>query len=458
MAAVISRIQGSTTVKVLLIGFLTLLLLIPLSMIRGLITERQQTMNQAQADIARAWGGQQIIGGPILVVPVRYRARRALNSEIIDYVHDEFYVLPAELTIEGGADTQVLERGIYEVPVFSASLSISGALRPPTLDSTGLEGFEVLWSEAVIALPIRDARPISEQVTIDVAGNSAQFGPGGERVPGFGNQLIVSLAELGIDQLTENQPFTLELEVGGSESLHFHPLGDTTRVALQSGWPDPSFQGNYLPVDREVSDEGFAAEWRVLSLGRGYPAEFRRSEPMQARGTFGVRLMPPLTVHAAALKASKYGVLFVGLSFIAFFLFEIFRKLRLHPVHYLSVGMANVVFYLLLIALAEHVGFGLAYFLSAIASTALITAYATSILHEWHRALPIMALLSGTYLQLYMILNAEDHAVLMGALTLFALLAGFMYLTRNVDWYSVDPAGSLGRQQAQSEATAEHER
>jgi len=439
------QLRATTTGKILFIAALTLLLLIPLAMIRDLIGEREQTRMTAEADIARAWGGEQIIGGPIVVVPISYGSRRLPDGSYGDATTDELFALPAELTIDADTSSQILERGIFEVPVYTAALGIAGVIRPPEFDPGSYPDLDVRWDEAVLALPLSDARSVSEPVRISIAGQQAAFGPGGTRVPGFGNQLVVALSDLGIGELEEPLAFTLELALGGSRSLGFLPLGDVTRVAIDSDWPSPSFQGEYLPDQRQVDSDGFSAAWQVLSLGRGYPSDFSRSssaqsvETRQAYGaSFGVTLMPPLSVHTAAFKASKYGVLFVGLTFIAFFLFEVFRKLRLHPMHYLSIGMANIIFYLLLLALAEHIGFGLAYLVSAVASIALIGGYASSVLGSPQRALPVVLLLSLTYLQLYMILNADDYAVLIGALTLFALLAAFMYLTRRVDWYQLD--------------------
>jgi inner membrane protein len=454
MAQALPRLAGTTTGKLVLMAALTLLLLIPLGMIRDLVAEREETRDLARAEIARAWGGPQTIGGPILAVPVNEPASLGGNRPGSAVFQDELYFLPAELTIEGGAVTQVLKRGIFELPVYTASLSISGSLRAP--DLAGFDGapLEAIWGEAVLALPISDARSIGAPVRIEIDGAAAELEPGGTRVPGFGNQLVVRLAELGLETIAAESTFTIQIQIGGAESLRFLPVGDATTVTLSSNWPQPSFQGDYLPAERSVDDAGFTATWRVLRLGRGYPSAWSRSATLVgsqslpsatnvAAASFGVDLMPPLTVHAANLKASKYGILFVGLTFIAFFLFEVFKRLRLHPVQYLSVGIANVLFYLLLLAISEHFGFGLAYTLSALASTALIGGYAAAVLGSAGRALPIAAMLGGTYLQLYMILNAEDYAVLIGALTLFSLLAAFMYLTRHVDWYALDPKSAL---------------
>jgi len=463
----LERLQGSVTVKVLLIGLLLLVLLIPLAMIEELIAERSRTSTTAADEIAGAWGRAQTIAGPVLAVPFRYA--RYFEHGVTDRVTDEAYFLPEELTIEGGADTEILHRGLYEVPVYTASLSITGRLRPATFDDAVYDELEVLWSEAALVLPVSDARAIEAPLLLTVGGATADFQPGGMRIPGLGDQLVVPLAALGLERLESARAFSFELGLQGTGALRFLPFGDVTSVELRSAWPSPSFAGAHLPDRREVGADGFSATWRVGNLGRGYPPTWRRSQatpptllaastalpsraqsaplPAPASGvsvsSFGVDLVVPVDVHAASLRATKYAALFLGLTFVAFFLFEVFTGLRLHALHYLCVGMANATFYLLLLALAEHVGFVLAYVLSALAATGLIGSYAAAILQQMRRALPIVGLLAGIYAYLYLTLTAEDYALLAGSFALFGLLAAFMHLTRRVDWYALGfaPAG-----------------
>jgi inner membrane protein len=211
----------------------------------------------------------------------------------------------------------------------------------------------------------------------------------------------------------------------------------------------------YLPERRTVTADGFSASWRVLDVGRGFPSRWTRSDP---RGTvsgestqFGAALMKPVGVHEASLRSVKYGVLLIGLTFAAYFLFELFATVRLHALQYLLIGIANCVFYLLLLALAEHVGFGIAYLASAVASTGLIVSYSVAVLRSMRRALPIGALLGALYSYLYVTLRAEDYALLLGALGTFCMLAAIMYLTRHVDWHAVRFAalGSISRDATQ---------
>ncbi len=431
----LKMLAGSVTGKVTFIGLLILVLLSPLGMIEGLVQERSALYDLAREEIGRSWGEAQIIGGPILVVPFSHT--RIVNGQSIA-VLDELYVLPERLQISGNAEAEQRRRGIYEVPVYTTRLRATGSFSPVAFASE-YQNLEVRWDQAAIALPIKDARSVREPIVLSGGSGTTVFEAGGTRVPGLRPVLVAPFAALGSPSLTAPLDFSLEIVLGGTGALHFLPLGDETQVALASNWPSPSFGGAYLPSERRVSTNGFTAEWRVLDLGRGYPSSWTRSDPPQSveASAFGVELITPVGVHEAALRATKYGVLIIGFTFVAYFLFELFAALRLHALQYLLIGLANAVFYLLLLARAEHLGFGPAYFTSAIASTALVATYSGAVLRSLRRAVPIGGLMTALYGYLYVTLQAEDYALLFGALGCFAMLAGFMYLTRHVDWFNV---------------------
>jgi inner membrane protein len=457
----INRFRAGVTGKLVFIGVLALVLLIPLGMIEGLIAERARHKLGAAADIANSWGGAQTIGGPILVVPFRYKRHYANTG--VETVTDELYVLPQELAIDGEATTDALKRGLYAVPVYNATLSVSGLARPANLESSDYPELEILWRDAVFALPLADPRSIRAPVRMTLAGTAVDFQAGGVRVAGFGTQLIAPLAAFGLERLDGAEAFSLEVTIAGTETLRFLPLGAVTRVSVESDWPSPRFTGAFLPEQRTVAADGFSATWRVLDLGRGYPSTWKRSDgapQLQSLATaspagavlpvgyadaqtasFGVDMVVPIGVHEAGTRAVKYAVLFLALTFLTYFLFEVFATLRLHPLQYLSVGLANCMFYLLLLALGEHIGFGLAYVASATASILLLGGYSAAILQSWRRAAPMIAMLTAVYGYLYATLLAEDFALLGGTVGLFAILAAFMYLTRHVDWYATSLDG-----------------
>ncbi len=439
MSDLIRRVQHSISGKVVFIAALILMLLIPMGMIKSLVSERAGSMLAAQTDIAEAWGGAQTVGAPILVVPFRYSTMR---SGVSVTVRDVFYVLPNELRYTGDVTTTVRYRGIFEVPVYTANLNVTGVLPAPEIDRNE-EDFEIEWDRVQISLPISDARSIRQSIELNLGDTTANFEPGGALVAGFGQQLSVSYAALGLESLDADQAFSFNLELGGTGDLDFLPLGDTTSVELNSTWPSPSFSGAYLPESREISDEGFSATWHVLDLGRGYPSSWYRSDytPDSVELTaFGVELLLPIGLYEASTRAAKYAILFIGLTFLIFFLFELFEELRLHPLQYLLLGLANCIFYLLLLAVSEHASFGLAYFASATASTALIGGYSAAVLGARERTAPVIVALTTMYIYLFVTLRAEDYALLSGALVLFIVLAFFMYATRHVDWYALEPS------------------
>ncbi|HLF11355.1 MAG TPA: cell envelope integrity protein CreD [Gammaproteobacteria bacterium] len=436
MKTLFEALQRSVTGKVVFIGLLILVLLIPIGMIRGLIFERMSLYDAARSQIANAWGESQIVGGPILAVPFQF-TRMSYAQPVT--VIDELYLLPEALEVAGDVQVQELKRGIYRVPVYTARLSITGRFAPPLIDGD-YHDLKILWDQAQLALPLSDARSIKEPVRLSVGESAANFQPGGTRVAAFGHQLVAPYAELGLESFDTAQAFSLSLVLGGTGTLRFLPLGDVTSVNLSSNWASPSFGGAYLPEDRNVEDTGFSAQWRVLNLGRGYPSSWKKSNtPPQGidASAFGVDLITPIGIHEASMRAAKYAVLFIGLSFVAYFLFELFAALRLHALQYLLIGMANCVFYLLLLALSEQIGFGWSYIVSATASTSLIGTYSAAVLGSARRALPVIGLLAAMYGYLYVTLKAEDYALLFGALGLFTVLAAFMFLTRRIDWHGV---------------------
>jgi inner membrane protein len=440
VVAAFKNLSGSVTGKVLFIGVLILVLLIPLGMIEGVVHERAQRYDEARADIARAWGAAQTIGGPILVVPFTYT--RFVNGQSVA-IRDELYLLPEQIEYDGRVEAEQRRRGIYKIPVYTARLRVTGRF-PAVGLGTEYTDLDILWNQAQIALPITDARSVREPIALASGNGTTVFEAGGVRVPGFGPQLVAPYAALQLGALTAPQAFSYELVLGGTGALQFLPLGDETGVAVTSTWASPSFVGAFLPSDRNIDASGFTAEWRVLDFGRGYPSAWKRTDPpafVAEASAFGAELITPVGIHEAALRATKYGVLILGFTFVAYFLFELFAALRLHALQYLLIGLANCVFYLLLLALAEHIGFGPAYVTSAVASTALITSYSGSILSSLRRAAPIGALLTALYGYLYVTLKAEDYALLFGALGVFTVLAGFMYLTRRVDWFDVTFGG-----------------
>ncbi|MEM7430545.1 MAG: cell envelope integrity protein CreD [Pseudomonadota bacterium] len=435
MQQLTQRLRASTTLKVFSIGVLILVLLIPMSMIESVIYERQSMGHVAERNIQQTWGMQQLVAGPVLVIPYKVYWTDADGDE---RSRDKIlYRLPKTLDIDADVRTERRYRGKHVVPVYTSTVTLAGAL--PSIEQLGLTPEHIVWEEAYVAIGISDGRAIAETPSMRINGNDVAFVPGGQRIDYLPPQIIAPLSSVA-DAIKTDQDiaFSIELHVKGSEMLRFLPFGDTTTVRMTADWDSPSFVGNYLPIERDISESGFTAEWKVSSIGRPLPAEWgERSDPTRnaEQSAFGVTLYTPISIYRLTERAAKYGVLFIGLTFVAYFMFEITGGLRLHPLQYLMVGMANALFYLLLISFAEHIGFGIAYLLSVIASSALIVGYSQAVLGTGRRSMVMGGILLLLYSFLYMTLKAEDYALLAGSIGLWLTLALVMYLTRRIDWY-----------------------
>lgn len=436
MQQIISGLRRSASIKTATIGFLILLLLIPVSMIRGVVEDRSQVLFEARNDIMRSWGGEQILSGPILVVPYT-RSYENRHGDVI--VEDKFvYVLPTNLDVSGSLATEIRYRGAHEVPVYRAMLNVSGRFDRPDMTTLDSHIDAIDWASAYVALFVSEARAITATPSIDVGAASATFRPGGAII--LTDMPAPIVADIGnpFTEGSDTAEFRTTLSINGTDTLKLMALGDTTNLQLESEWSSPSFTGNYLPTNHSISDAGFSANWQVSSLGRALPSRWTSSNAYAVNphhASFGVSLYMPVSLYQLMFRAVRYAILFIALTFVAYFLFEILAKLRLHPLQYLLVGFANAMFFLLLLSLAEHIGFGWAYLASALASSGLVGGYSGTVLGDRSRGLIMVGILFGLYGFLYMTLNAETYALLAGAIALWITLAIIMYLTRRIDWY-----------------------
>ncbi len=439
MHPIVSGIRRSVSLKVATVGFLILLMLIPVSMIKGVISERRAIGEQAKNDIMRSWGGMQNIAGPILVLPYDDVRVSQYGEKVV--TKRNAYLLPKELDFSVDLKPEMRYRGLHRVPIYSAIVRATGTIDLASVNDLDIDTNTINWRGAYISLAVSDARAITETPEIVIGSFNSAFAANGQQIVGMPPQIVAPIGELfeqtnlGLESELE---FSTNLAINGTDSLRFLPLGDTTTVSMKSAWPAPSFVGNYLPRERQVSDAGFEADWRISSLGRALPSRWISGSidgSAAMRSAFGVDLYIPIGLYQLTVRATKYAILFIALTFAAYFLFEIVGGLRLHPLQYLLIGFANSLFYLLLLSLAEHVGFGWAYLVSALASSALIVGYSFVVLVRRSRAISMSIILFCLYSFLYMTLQAESYAMLAGSLGLWVSLAAIMYLTRRVDWY-----------------------
>jgi len=424
----------STGAKALVIGVIVLGLLIPLALLRGLVSERSTLREQAYAKVAEGWGGELVTGGPLLVVPLE---RTIVDADKTRVERGELYLLPARLDITVQLDLEPQPRyvGIYAVPVYLSRVHLVGqfdfAALAPLLNRPGVT---YRWEQSRLRLPLSQVRSLREVQRARFAGSDIKLGPAG---PGLYRGVE---AEIDPDVFSQGKPvdFAFDTVLAGSRAFSILPVGSTTTVEVQSGWPHPSFQGAFLPVSREISDSGFEARWQVLELNRSYRQAWMDGEVNEQtllESAFGVGLYQTVDAYQRGERAIKYALLFIALTFLTFFAWEQVSRLRIHPLQYLLVGLALSVFYLLLIALSEHLSFALAYVVAATALVLLIGIYIAGALRSRTRGLVAGAAMTVVYGLLYVLVLSEDYALLLGAIILFLALAAVMLVTRKIDWY-----------------------
>jgi inner membrane protein len=432
----------SIYVKAVVITILTVLMLWPLSRVENLISERQELQHEAYAVIAAGFGGPQVIGAPILSVDTLQRTVSVDSSTKISTdlwtAGPTLHLMADDVQITGDVTVEVRSKGIYTVPVYVAKIAVTGQFKPDAMTRllTSDVDIRALPSHATLQLPLSSVKYVRSLQRFDVGGQALRATSG--QVAGL-EALSVPIDLAAIDR-TRPLNFHLEFDAAGSESLHFLPLGGTTAVSARVGWPHPDFEGAFLPISRETGAQGYSANWQVLELNRAIPQMWRGSavDGSVLATAFGVRMLQPSDLYTQNYRAVRYGILFVAITFACFFAWEhLVRGMRLHPMQYLLVGLALATFYLLLLALSEHLGFAGSYALAAAALVALITAYIAGATDNRPAAAGIGAALAASYGLLYVILGSQDYALLFGSLLLFAILATLMLATRRLDWANI---------------------
>ncbi|MDD4911450.1 MAG: cell envelope integrity protein CreD [Sideroxydans sp.] len=421
--------------KVLMVCLLALFLLIPLGMIQSKISERQMLQHQVQQDIARSASGPQTISGPYLLLRYKLRERTTIKDSnsieraaIVESAQ-ETLIAPRNLKIDGDADVETRSRGIYQARLFNLHGNLAGDFVVPVGYGINKPLGDIVPISADFVLKVSDSRGIRNVPVLTLNGNRFEFAPGSS---GVGNGMHVSLQKLDVAE-SHAFKFDFPLELQGMTTLAVTPSGNNTEMSLKSPWPHPSFGGGFLPRTRSVDAKGFSAQWLVTNLARNTSAQGG-----EGNDTFSVDFIDPINIYMLSERAVKYGVLFVVLVFTSFFMFEVLRSLRIHPMQYMLVGLAMAMFFLLIISLSEHMPFLTAYVIAGAACSALIGIYLAGVLKNRKLALSFSGGISVLYAVLYGVLQSEDNALLMGTVLMFAALAAVMVLTRRMDWYGLN--------------------
>ena len=424
--------RNSVTLKLIVITLLMLLLLIPSVMIREIIRDRENLSKEATSEVSAKWANAQQLTGPVLTIPLEYETES--DGKIVRSTR-QWHILPEELRMDGQIDPLTLNRGIYEVMVYDSKLDISGSFSPGlSPDPNNLK--EIRYDQAYLTMGITDLRGIQKQVRLHWNDETLDVQPGSRNPELIPSGITIDLPGIP-DKPGSPLPFQFTLDLQGSTNLSFVPVGNTTRVSLRSPWPSPSFNGNFLPDERAISDTGFSASWTVLQLNRNFPQSWTGNAPGPEMGkaAFGVDLILPLDSYQKSFRSVKYAILTIALTFLVFFLVEVLNKRKIHPFQYALVGLALCLFYILLVSVSEHTGFNLAYAISAFTTISLIGLYSLSVFNIRKYTGVLVLTLIAIYTFLFVILQLADYALLMGSIGLTIILAMTMYLTRRIDWY-----------------------
>lgn len=417
--------------RVLLLGALVLLLQVPTCMIGQLAFERRETRAAAAHEVTQTWGAPQQLGGPFLAVPFRIKGKDK-DGKPIDVESGTVLVIPERLDVQAQAQVETRRRGLYEVPLYRTTLKLTGRFNAPLAGIGSLVPRDaLLWPQAQLVVRLSDVHALEQVSPLRWGDAQHDFQGGGAPL---GNGLHARLPD---ESGSAPVSFAIDLAVRGSDRFFFTPGARNTRATLASNWPHPKFTGAWLPDEREIGDAGFRATWSVTSLAGGLPSAWKAGHvgdgALDAMG-FGTELLFPVDPYRMSERTLKYDLLFLGLTFVAVWLFEMVTGRRVHPMQYLLVGAALCVFYLLELSLAEHFGFVTAYTVAAAAVTAQVALYARSVFRRGWAALGLAAVIAGLYALLYLLLGAEDYALLIGSATVFVVLSAVMFLTRRIEW------------------------
>lgn len=420
--------KNKMLIKGLLIGFFTLIMLIPVALLSDLVNEREQRQNEVIKEVSSKWATQQTVTGPIIVVPF---------IQTIDstgkITKRNAYILPEQLNINGKLLPEKRHRSIYDVTLYRSSMQLSGQFDPSVIQKLGIPEANLLWNECSVMMGLDDARGLEENVVMRWNNAPLALDAG---LPE--NNVIKSglSAKTSFDS-NRKASFSVDLKLKGSSHLYFTPVGKTTHVQITSPWKDPAFDGHYLPSSpAKVDNDGFSAEWNVLQVSRNYPQAWRDGSTYDVEGTaFGVKLLHPNDSYAKTERSVKYAILIIALTFTIFFFLEILQKRQIHPLQYVLVGIALCVFYSLLLSISEYTGFNTAYVISAIATVSLISLYTLGIFRKPQIAAGFAAALGGLYTYLFVLIQLQDYSLLFGSIGLFVIIAIIMFYSRKINWY-----------------------
>lgn len=438
-------LKTSITARMLMVGALILVLLIPLTYVNILIEERAFRQQDVVREINQKWGNEVILYGPILKLPYKtYSETSTFNEQTKTYLKETktlinyAYFFPEKLDINASVKSKAMHLGNFESAVFTSNMSIEGNYNRPDLAPKGVKNEDILWEKSTILFRTTNLKGIKNEMTITINGKSYTFETNFNE-----NALSKHLDELETGFINEqliktNFKFNMNVTYDGSKQIQAIPVGKTTTMTMSSNWADPGFIGNYSPDDetRSITKDGFKVDWKVLSINRAFSQLYLNKIPNLNQFAFGTKFVVLVDEYQKSERSAKYGFLVIGLTFLVFFLIQTMSKIHIHPFQYLMIGLALVMFYTLLVSISEHSNFLKAYLVAGTSVVLLITLYSKSILRNLKFSVLIGLSLTALYSFIYVIIQLENYALLVGSIGLFLILATVMFVSRKIDWHN----------------------
>jgi len=438
-------IRTSITARMLMIGFLTIILLIPLSFIESLIKERSFRQQDVVNEINEKWGNNVLVYGPMLKVPYKtYTETKTYNDKTKTYLKESkthinyAYIFPEKLESKIDVNSKKLKRGNFESAVFTTKMDYSGYYLPIDLTIKDIKKEDIIWDKISVIIKTSNLKGIKNEVQLKLNNNTYTFQTNFNETNKIEYLDILESNFLKVSDISEknNPKFSLTMSFNGSKQIELIPIGKTTSIQMTSNWAHPSFIGNYLPNDetKEITIDGFKADWKVLHINRAFSQQYLNNIPNLKSFALGTKFIVMVDEYQKSERSAKYGFLVIGLTFLVFFLIQTLSKINIHPFQYLMIGLALTMFYTLLVSISEHSNFLRAYLIAGISVILLITLYSKSILKTYKFPMFICLSLIALYIFIYVIIQLESYALLVGSIGLFLILAIIMYVSRKIDW------------------------
>ena len=440
-------LRTSITARMLTVGFLIIVLLIPLAYISDLINERKNRQKDVITEINNQWGKEVLINGPVLKVPYKVYTEKTVTdaktkrvyTETIEEIK-EAYFYPELLNIQSSINPEEKKRGIYTTAVYNSSIALTGKFKKPDFSEIDITVEQILWNKARVIIQTSNLKGVYEaslklnniNYPLSSKYNSQDITyQGYVRLHNLESQVL----KVSETEFINDLDFNIDFSIKGSEQIRFVPIGKETEARITSNWKDANFFGEFLPYNEDkITETGFDAKWKILDFNRGFAQQYFGYLPDLREFAFGVNFMIPVDQYQQSERSVKYGFLVIALTFLVFFMIQTLSNIPIHPFQYLMIGLALTMFYTLLISISEHSNFFKAYLIAGVSVVALISLYSKSILKTIKFPIFIALSLSALYTFIYVIIQLENYALLVGSIGLFLILATIMYVSRKIDW------------------------